>query len=937
MLNLVGLRLSGARVTVTMLDGNCTESLGEVEVRLCIDDQCVDLLCLVSPTLVYDCSVILGMDGITKLGGVCVGKDGKTRFPGIEPRPITAVAVGLVGSESDSGLVVDDCDFSAWFEEGRWTVKWKWKDKEPVLTNQCSQYKVADTCQDAYDGEIEQWIKDKWLELHDESVHGKVEGVIPLMAVFQPNKQRKVRPVMDYGRELNDYINSNPGKEAVVCQDKLRDWRKLGENCCMLDLRKAYLQLHVQKDLQRFQAVRYNGRLYVMTRMGFGLNVAPKIMSMILGKVLSLDERVEAGTDHYIDDIIVNEELVSVEEVRSHLERYGLDTKEPEPLCSARVLGLKVFENANHDLCWKRDNESVDGTEVVSKRELFSICGRLIGHYPVGGWLRVACSYMKRHTSTGGWDEPIPNEVQGMLREVLARIEAEDPVQGKWAVLNKDEGEIWCDASSIAVGVVVQVNGSTIEDGSWLRKGDGHHINVAELESVIKGLNLGVKWKFKRVKVYTDSATVYGWVKSVLGDGRRPKVSGLGEMLIRRRLSMISELIEVYGLQIDLRLVRSEQNLADMLTRVPKKWMALISSSCVAGGAVEGVSSIDRIRDLHDAHHLGVDRTLYSARKVLGSGVSGNDVKRVVAECPVCRQVDPAPARWEKGEVDVAETWYRLSADITHVNGVPYLTVIDCGPSRFAIWRKVRNETADSVALELRKIFLERGAPVEFLSDNGPCFRSGRLSGLMEEWNVLHMFSCAYRASGNGIIERNHRTIKRMMARTGEGAEEMLYYYNSTPNSQGTVPMEQVYSYPIRAGPDTSGSPNKSRPTHLNPFLVGDVVFVKPPNAKCTTVWSRGVVERLVSNTTVLVNGVNRHVADVRFSRHAADCSDGVSDIELAGGGGGEEAVDDSAGDVRDDVAGDDTDAPDDDGDRVVADRAVRERRPPPWMADYCT
>lgn len=38
---------------------------------------------------------------------------------------------------------------------------------------------------------------DGWLELHDPEVHDDV-GLITLMAANQPNKPKKVRPVMDY-------------------------------------------------------------------------------------------------------------------------------------------------------------------------------------------------------------------------------------------------------------------------------------------------------------------------------------------------------------------------------------------------------------------------------------------------------------------------------------------------------------------------------------------------------------------------------------------------------------------------------------------------------------------------------------------------------------------------------------------------------------------
>jgi len=110
-------------------------------------------------------------------------------------------------------------------------------------------------------------------------------------------------------------------------------------------------------------------------------------------------------------------------------------------------------------------------------------------------------------------------------------------------------------------------------------------INVAELEVVIRGINIAVKWNIATMSAYTDSATVYGWVQSVIKDSKRPKVSGLGEMLICRRLSMIAKLIETYNLNIDLHLVKSENNLADKLTRVLKRWLTrdILHSFCSEG------------------------------------------------------------------------------------------------------------------------------------------------------------------------------------------------------------------------------------------------------------------------------------------------------------------------------------------------------------------
>jgi len=56
--------------------------------------------------------------------------------------------------------------------------------------------------------------------------------------------------------------------------------------------------------------VKYKGVHYALTSLVFGLSCAPRIMISILGKVLSLDDRVFRPTDRYIDDIVVQESML---------------------------------------------------------------------------------------------------------------------------------------------------------------------------------------------------------------------------------------------------------------------------------------------------------------------------------------------------------------------------------------------------------------------------------------------------------------------------------------------------------------------------------------------------------------------------------------------------------------------------------------------------
>ena len=74
-------------------------------------------------------------------------------------------------------------------------------------------------------------------------------GLIPLMVVNQTWKG-KIRPVLDY-RELNQYIKCHTA-DTSVCDDTLRRWRCAEGKLKLLDLEKAYLQIHVDESLWKY-------------------------------------------------------------------------------------------------------------------------------------------------------------------------------------------------------------------------------------------------------------------------------------------------------------------------------------------------------------------------------------------------------------------------------------------------------------------------------------------------------------------------------------------------------------------------------------------------------------------------------------------------------------------------------------------------------------
>ena len=165
-------------------------------------------------------------------------------------------------------------------------------------------------------------------------------------------------------------------------------------------------------------------------------------------------------------------------------------------------------------------------------------------------------------------------------------------------------------------------------------------------------------------------------------------------MLIRSRLATLVETIREYDLTVDVALVQSCRNRADRLTRVLCRWLdlpkeggELALANCARVGGRLGPDQVAKVH--RQSGQLGVNRTLYFARLV-NLHVSKKDVRSIIKACKTCRSIDPAPVHWKKGKLSVESNWIRLAMDIAHHNGEHFLTLIDCSPSRFAVWRPLR-------------------------------------------------------------------------------------------------------------------------------------------------------------------------------------------------------------------------------------------------------
>ncbi|XP_065657970.1 uncharacterized protein LOC136082493 [Hydra vulgaris] len=336
------------------------------------------------------------------------------------------------------------------------------------------------------------------------------------------------------------------------------------------------------------------------------------------------------------------------------------------------------------------------------------------------------------------------------------------------------------------MGALIQVGETTVEDATWLRKETSDiHINMAELDAVIRGMNMALMWKLKKVTVFTDSVTVFHWVSDALTGKSRLRSKATGEMLIRRRLSVLQQLIEEYNVSVES-------------VGIVVGIVVWNSRSYEGYFRYTPIRYTESISDIHQrTGHFGVNRTLNFVRKAIPTATE-NDVRNVIKSCEPCQSIDPAPIRWEKGKMDVEGNWERLAMDITHYGTDKFLSLIDCGPSKYALWRQLSSSYGSlAIVRILRLIFRERGAPSEILTDNEPTFKTKEIRSFLDSWGAQIRFRAAYYPEGNGIVERNQRTIKRIAERSKMSIPEALYWYNVSADKNGASPMDKIYSYTI--------------------------------------------------------------------------------------------------------------------------------------------
>ena len=135
-----------------------------------------------------------------------------------------------------------------------------------------------------------------------------------------------------------------------------------------------------------------------------------------------------------------------------------------------------------------------------------------------------------------------------------------------------------------------------------------------------------------------------------------------------------------------------------------------------------------------------------------------------------------------------------MTCDVTHVGSLLYLTCIDCGPSRYTQWAQISDESAAIVVQSLETILSSLGPPSEVLSDNSKSFRLQIMQTMPLKWGINLVYRAVQKPSGNGIVERIHRAVKRINARAQCGVPMAVLLVNNV-SAKHSAPIEIFSQY----------------------------------------------------------------------------------------------------------------------------------------------
>ena len=403
--------------------------------------------------------------------------------------------------------------------------------------------------------------------------------VSPLFTVPKPNGTHRL--IINL-RKLNRFIDNKPFK-MLRLQDAF-DAIPKGSWGCKIDLKDAYLQVPLARDLQRYVAFCWKGDLYAFQTLCFGISCAPRLFTKLMKALVKVARERGISVLAYLDDLFVfapSKELCNSKtaEMLNLLATHGWKINENKscltPSQKVTWLGLEWnLEQGTVAVPLDKKQEifslikDILTTGVTSRRELETLQGKL-NFYRYGvrigrTLLHPVITWTNRHTKTrtrDSWvlvDRSLREALQPWLRDATFE-------ESRLFTHLKVDGVVCCDSSNLGYGAVWK---DSVLSGHWSDSILRLHINIKELMAVEQAcLEWGHRWIGLNIQFLLDNATAVATLRKE-GSCRTP---ALHQVWLR-----IQELAFRHNFSLSARWIRGTLNCeADLLSRntpTPTEW-----------------------------------------------------------------------------------------------------------------------------------------------------------------------------------------------------------------------------------------------------------------------------------------------------------------------------------------------------------------------------
>ena len=176
------------------------------------------------------------------------------------------------------------------------------------------------------------------------------------------------------------------------------------------------------------------------------------------------------------------------------------------------------------------------------------------------------------------------------------------------------------------------------------------------------------------------------------------------------------------------------------------------------------------IREAHDGlGHKGI----YSTRRTLLDRfwwpTLDRDVKWYINTCHQCQLRQTTKVRIPPTVPIPAPLFRKAYIDTMHMTpagGFKYIIQARCSLTAWPEWRALRTETGITIGRFIfEEILCRWGAVEEIVTDNGTAYIAA-LDWLSTKYGIRHIRISAYNSRANGIVERQHRTIRDSLLKT---------------------------------------------------------------------------------------------------------------------------------------------------------------------------